>query len=407
MVVRIAYLINRYPAVSHSFIRREIAAVEAEGIAVSRFSIRPTDRLQLPDQLDREELAKTTCLLQDKRFFLIASALLAVVTHPVRALKAIRIASINCEWRPKDVIRRVAYFAEGAFLARRMRLEQIEHLHAHFGTNPAAVARIASYLSNVPYSFTVHGPDEFDEPHRLDIKGKVQDAAFCVAISSFGRSQIMRWSAFGDWTKIKVVRCGVDESFIDPSARCEVPSTPSLCAVARLSAQKGIPLLLDAAAELKRRGRDFRLTLVGDGEMRKEIERIIAAQDLTEVVDLTGWADSAAVIRHLLASRAMVLPSFAEGLPVVIMEALALKRPVIATSIAGTPELVDRQCGWLVPAGSVSDLVEAMEEALSATPDHLIGMGECGRERVLKLHNSLRNGQQLAAMFRSGGKLAA
>lgn len=404
--MRIAYLTNRYPAVSHSFIRREIAAVEAEGIAVSRFSIRPAVSSQLPDRRDQEELARTTCLLQGNRVLLIASALLAVLSQPLQASRALRIAFAHCEWRPMDVIRRVAYFAEAAFLARRVRHEKIEHIHAHFGTNPAAVARIASVLSGVPYSFTIHGPDEFDAPRHLDLAGKVRDSAFCVAISDFGQSQIMRWSAFQNWTKIRVVRCGVDESFIDHLEPYEAPSAPSLCAVARLSAQKGIPLLLDAAAEVRRRGRDFSLTLVGDGEMRSEIEEIIVAYGLTDTVQLAGWADSAAVIKHLRASRAMVLPSFAEGLPVVIMEALAVCRPVIVTAIAGTPELVDPQCGWLVPAGSVSDLASAMEQALDADPEQLGRMGKCGRERVLRHHDSRRNGQQMAAMFRSGGTLA-
>lgn len=404
--VRVAYLVSRYPAVSHSFIRREIAAVEAEGISVSRFSIRSADRSQLPERRDQEEFEKTIFLLRDNRAALIVSAFLVVASQPMRALQALRIAFANCEWRPIDLVRRIAYFVEAAFLARRVRLERLEHIHAHFGTNPAAVARIASALSGVPYSFTVHGPDEFDAPRQIDIAGKVKDSAFCVAISDFGRSQIMRWSAFRDWEKIKVVRCGVDDSFIDSIQSSELPSSSSLCAVARLSGQKGIPLLLDAAAKLRSRGRDFSLTLVGDGEMREEIEEIIFAHGLAGNVHLAGWADSSAVIKHLRASRAMVLPSFAEGLPVVIMEALSLCRPVIVTSIAGTPELVDSQCGWLVSAGSVDDLVSAMEQALEADPEELGKMGQVGRERVLKHHDSRLNGHKMAALFKSGGVIA-
>lgn len=401
--MRIAYVINRYPAVSHSFIRREIAALEAVGIEVFRFSIRPTDTLQLPDQRDRDELSKTVCLLKGNRFSLVTSALLSMFRHPFRSLRALRIAYVHCDWRPTDIVRRAAYFAEASFIASRLRLERIDHMHAHFGTNPATVVRIASILTGVPYSFTVHGPDEFDAPGPLDLAGKVRDAAFCVAISSFGKSQIMRWSAFRDWPKINVVRCGVDENFIEQPDICEPTATPTLCAVARLSAQKGIPLLLDAAAEMKRRGRHFHLILVGDGEMRPEVEEIISSHQLTDIVKLAGWADTSAVIEHLRSARAMVLPSFAEGLPVVIMEALALNRPVIVTAIAGTPELVDADCGWLVTAGSVSDLVSAMEQALDANPEQLTKMGRTGRDRVLRLHNSRSNGEHLATIFRSGG----
>jgi glycosyltransferase involved in cell wall biosynthesis len=398
--MQVAYLINRYPAASHSFIRREISALEACGICVSRFSVRRADPAQLPDPRDQEEMARTEVILDTGGPRLLAISLLALAAHPFRAWAALKVAFAKSDWRPANAIRRAAYFAEGVFLARALTFEGLQHIHAHFGTNSATVARIASILSGVPYSFTIHGPDEFDSPHQLDLAGKVRDCKFCVAISSFGRSQIMRWSAYSDWHKIKVVRCGVDQSFITLGDTRAVSDAPDLCAVARLSGQKGIPLLLDAVAELKRRGRKFRITLIGDGEMRADIERIVVDNELAEHVVLVGWADSATVIEHLLNSRAMVLPSFAEGLPVVIMEALALGRPVIVSAIAGTPELVDESCGWLVPAGSTVDLVSAMEEALDAPASKLNQMGQIGRMRVQTYHDAQRNSQHLAALIR-------
>lgn len=401
--MQVAYLINRYPAASHSFIRREIAALEAEGIRVSRFSVRRADPAQLPDPRDLEEMGRTTIILDAGWLHLLAMVLISLVLRPLRTWTALKVAFAQSEWRPSQVIRRAAYLAEAVFLARTLKRDGLVHLHAHFGTNSAAVARIASIISDVPYSFTVHGPDEFDAPRQLDLAGKVKDSAFCVAISSFGRSQVMRWSAVEDWKKIKLVRCGVDQGFLDFGQACSVPELPHLCAVARLSGQKGIPLLLEAAAELKRRGQEFRLTLIGDGEMRAEIERIVADLELSAHVVLVGWADSATVIEHLLDSRAMVLPSFAEGLPVVIMEALALGRPVIVSAIAGTPELVDAHCGWLVPAGSTVDLVSAMEDALNTSPEQLNRMGEIGRKRVQTFHDARRNSHQLATLMKMGG----
>lgn len=400
--MRIAYLINRYPAASHSFIRREIEAIEALGLQVARFSVRPVDASQLPDVRDQAERAKTTVLLEAGAFALIFSGLRYIVTAPGPSLRGLRAAFVHCSWKPTEFIRRSAYFAEAALLALRIRARRIAHIHAHFGTNSATVARVASILTGVPYSFTVHGPDEFDAPLALDLAGKVRDSAFCVAISSYGRSQLMRWSAFGDWPKIAVVRCGVDASFLQNVATVEQPAEPHLCTVARLSAQKGIPLLLDAAAELTRRGRRFHLTIVGDGEMHVDVRAIIARHDIGDCVTLAGLAASEEVIGHLQRSRAMVLPSFAEGLPVVIMEALALGRPVIASAIAGTPELVDDDCGWLVPAGSVDKLVEAMECAIGASPEDLARMGKIGRDRVERYHNAAENGKALAALFRGG-----
>lgn len=397
--VRIAYVTNRYPAASHSFIRREIDAVEAQGIEVVRFSIRPPEMGRLPDPRDQAELTKTTAILGTGLVRIMICALIQLAASPKLSWRGIKVAFTKCSWRPTEFARRSAYFAEASLLSASIAKQQICHIHAHFGTNPAMVARIASILSDRPYSFTVHGPDEFDAPDSLDLKGKVHDSAFCVAVSSFGRSQLMRWSAFEDWQKIHVVRCGVDASFLDPATLTEPAAMPNLCSVARLSAQKGVPLLLEAAAELRRRERSFRLTLVGDGEMRSEIQSLITSKGLEGCVVLAGLADSSAVISHLQQSRALVLPSFAEGLPVVIMEALALARPVIVSAIAGTPELVRADCGWLVPAGSVDQLVEAMEAALEADTKQLASMGYVGRERVAKEYNAAENGKLLAVLF--------
>ena len=399
--MRIAYLINCYPATSHSFIRREIEAVEHAGFPVTRFSVRPADTSSLPDGRDRAEIDKTEVLLGMGVARLAAAALQTVARSPRNSFAGIRIALSSMDWTIMGIVRRMAYFAEAAALAKLMRSKQIDHLHAHFGTNPAMVARIASKLSSIPYSFTVHGPDEFDAPRGLDLRGKIADSAFCVAISSFGRSQLMRWSAYTDWHKIEVVRCGVDANFLATRELPSVPDEPNFCAVARLGAQKGVPLLIEAAGRLKRAGKKFHLSIVGDGEMRPEIEAMIQRLNLDGVVELVGWASSDVVIERLLAARALVLPSFAEGLPVVIMEALALGRPVIVTAIAGTPELVDAQCGWLISAGSIDALVKAMESAIEAPVERLAEMGAVGRDRVAQQHDAGVNGRQLAHLFQS------
>ena len=395
--MRVAYLINRYPAASHSFIRREIEALEGAGARIDRYSIRPVEPSQLPDPRDQAEQRRTTVLLQLGIGRLLASILRAVVRWPKRSILGLKIAFAGTAWRPADILRRMAYFGEAAVLAHCMVRDGVDHLHAHFGTNPATVARIAGRLSGIPFSFTVHGPDEFDAPLALDLRGKVADCAFCVAISSYGRSQMMRWSAYHHWLKIKVVRCGVDEAFLADKDQADIGEAPRLCTVARLSGQKGVPLLLEAAAQLKAAGNEFHLTVVGDGELRAEVEALIRHHELSDCVTLAGLASSQEVVRHLKVARAMVLPSFAEGLPVVIMEALALRRPVIVSSIAGTPELVDAQCGWLVPAGSVDELAEAMQEALKATPAQLLQKGEIGRARVARMHDAAINGRELLA----------
>ena len=295
----------------------------------------------------------------------------------------------------KQKFRHLAYWLEAAWLIRRMEALKIEHLHAHFGTNPAAVAAIASAWGGPPFSFTVHGPDEFDAPLALGLAAKIKAASFVAAISSYGRSQLMRWSAPDQWDKVEVIRCGIDSGFL--KARPEpvrADSTEFVC-VARLSAQKGLPLLIAACERLRAAGEQFSLTIVGDGEMRGALEQDIRRRKLEDVISLVGVRTSAEIRDHLLSARAFVLPSFAEGLPVVIMEALALSRPVVTTTIAGIPELVDHDCGWLIPAGSEDALVDAMKSALHAPPEELAAKGAIGRERVQRMHDATCNAAML------------
>ncbi|KQS04178.1 hypothetical protein ASG11_07875 [Sphingomonas sp. Leaf357] len=393
--MKIAYLVNRYPAVSHSFIRREILALEASGVDVARFSIRPYDA-NLPDPADRSEAERTRVVLGQGARPLLLATLKLLFGHPASFFKALGIVLKALLDEPRRGWRQIFYLVEACWLARQF--GGVDHLHAHFGTNPAAVARLVSCLTGIPYSFTVHGPDEFDAPGALDLRGKIADARYVMAISSYGRSQLMRWSDPAHWHKIRIVPCGVDRVFTQAIAP-RADDGKTLCCVARLSAQKGIPLLIDAVSELAGRRADFRLVLVGDGEMRGELEAMIAARGLSGIVSITGFVGAAEVRDILLSSRAMVLPSFAEGLPVVIMEALALETPVLVTAIAGVPELVDRDCGWVIPAGSVSALVEAIDAVLDCDAGTLAAKGRVGRERVLARHDSARIGASLGTLF--------
>ena len=401
--MKIAYLVNCYPAVSHSFIRREIAAVEQAGGIILRFSIRPANVAALPDARDRLESDKTTVILSQHWLRLIFVMLAKMMRSPARFYQAVLIAFTHSSFRLSDVVRRVAYLAEACWLTAQLIENRIVHLHAHFGTNSAMVAQLSRKLGGPPYSFTVHGPDEFDKPVEINLQGKVADSAFCVAISSFGRGQLMRWSNLADWNKIEVVKCGVDDNFFREQQLTSITGAHGFCAVARLSGQKGIPLLIEAASRLKSEGHVFTIELIGDGEMRQQIEEMVRQHGLKDTVIVAGWASSEEVVQHLLNAKAMVLPSFAEGLPVVIMETMALGRPVIATAIAGTPELVNNDCGWLIPSGSVDALVEAMRSALETSPQQLRAMGVIGRKRVLEFHNSQANGAHLLSLMRKSG----
>lgn len=389
--VRVAYLCNVYPAVSHSFVRREIEAIVELGHEVVRFSIRP-HRSDLKDPADLREAACTEVVLGRKYTSFLPAALVELVSHPYRAVKALAAACRMSGLEPKQLLRHGAYFIEAAWLVRRMRQLDVAHLHAHFGTNPAAVGLLTRALGGPPFSFTVHGPDEFDAPVALALSRKIAAALFVVAISSFGRSQLMRWSSKDQWEKIKVIRCGVDSTFFENTTKPRHVSV-EFCCIARLAPQKGLPVLIDAVERLAAEGEEFSVTIIGDGELKEFLEAEIKTKGLEHRIVLAGTRSAADIRDYLQRARAFVLPSFAEGLPVVLMEALALSRPVIATSIAGIPELVDSTCGWLIPAGSVDALVAAMREALHTPPDELAAKGRAGYQRVRRMHSASRGGE--------------
>jgi colanic acid/amylovoran biosynthesis glycosyltransferase len=394
--VKIAYLVNRYPKASHSFIRREIRALEERGLEVLRVSVRPPGD-DLVDPRDVEEARRTHVILRAPR--VAAAVLLEALTRPGAWLRTLATAWRLGRRSDRGRLVHLVYLAEACALVRLLRREDVRHVHAHFGTNPPTVCLLAAELGGLRYSFTVHGPEEFDRPQVLKLDRKIAGASFVAAVSEFSRSQLYRWSANADWRKIHVVHCGVDELFLSAEPT-PVPDTRRLVCVGRLCEQKGQLLLVEAAARLVREGLDFELVLAGDGEMRADIEAACARHDLGERVRITGWISNDRVREEILAARALVLPSFAEGLPVVLMEALALGRPVISTYVAGIPELVvPGECGWLVPAGDAEALTGALREALDAPGERLAEMGAAGAARVRARHDARDEAGKLAALF--------
>lgn len=400
--MRVAYLVNQYPKVSHSFIRREILAVEGRGLSVVRVASRGWDG-ELVDAADRAERSMTHYLLRHGASALPAACLRVFGASPGRFLRAAWRAARMARMSPRPLLVHFAYLAQACRLRLLAHRERVDHVHAHFGTNSAEVAMLCAELGGPPFSFTVHGPEEFDMPSGLHLREKAERAAFVAAVSSFGRSQLYRWIPPAHWSKVKVVRCGLEDGFGEAAGRVPAESHMVVC-VGRLCEQKGQVLLLAAALEIARRGVDFRLVLAGDGEMRQELEQMIDQYGLRDRVCITGWVSGEEVRSLLLRARALILPSFAEGLPVVIMEAMALARPVITTQIAGIPELVrDGEEGWLVPAGDCGALVRAWLELLEADASRLDAMGRSARERVVRRHSASVGARKLAELFGSAG----
>lgn len=402
----LTYLVTEYPKVSHSFIRREIHALERHGFAVQRLSVRGWDA-GLVDPADIEERARTCYILKAGMGRLLAAGARLALLSPARFLSALVLSVRMSRGAQRSLAYHLAYLLEACWAVPRIRRHGARHLHAHFGTNSAQVAMLVHELCGIPYSFTAHGPDEFDMPKSIGLGEKIRRCAFAVAVSAYGRSQMLRWVGQEHWSKVKVVHCGIERSFHDV-APVPVPEAPRLVCVGRLTPQKGQLLLVEAAALLVRAGLEFEIVLAGDGEMRPQVEAAIARHGLGNRIRITGWIDGDQVRREMQAARALVLPSFAEGLPVVIMEAMALRRPVITTYVAGIPELVvPEETGWLVPAGSVADLVQAMKSCLSTPLAAMDDMGGQARARVLQRHDVDREALKLAVLFEESAAIAA
>jgi glycosyltransferase involved in cell wall biosynthesis len=398
--VRIGYFTNAYPAVSHTFIRREIKAIEALGVTVFRYALRPGKNLIDPE--DKAEEKQTHYIVKAGAVEMVRCSTRFALSRPLLMVRAIRQA-FKMGWRSdRGILRHLIYVAEATVLADWCRRHAIQHVHAHFGTNPAAIAMFAHQLSGIPYSFTAHGSEEFEKALLLSLETKVKHASFVVCVSSFGRGQLMRWTSPDLWPKIAVIRCGLDAKHFDGCVR-PPPPTPHFVCVGRLDEHKAQIVLVGAARRLRDAGIHCEIVLVGDGDMRPDVENAIRRAGLEREITITGWASGERVKAEIAAARALILPSVSENMPVVIMEAFALGRAVISTYVAGIPELVQPGLsGWLVPASDEIALSQAMREALEASVEQLAAMGAAGRLRVIERHDVLTEAAKLKSLFEAG-----
>jgi colanic acid/amylovoran biosynthesis glycosyltransferase len=395
--LKIAYFINHYPKVSHSFIRREILALERQGLEVLRIALRGWDG-ELVDSEDQQERLRTRYLLREGLWPLLWALVTTLLTLPGRFLSTLALAIRMARRTDRPLVYHIAYLAEACRMRRW--LSGVRHVHAHFATNSTEVVMLAHALGGPSYSFTMHGTAEFDRLNFLGIDEKVKRAAFVVTVCSYARSQLYRRINHTEWSKVRIIHCGLEPAFhtIEPTPPA---ARRRLVCVGRLSDEKGQLLLVEAAHRLARKGVEFELVLAGDGEIRPKIEALIAQHGLGGRIRITGWISSSRVREEILEARGLVLPSFSEGLPVVIMEAMALRRPVLATYVGGIPELVrPGENGWLFPAGSVEDLATAMEDFLARPVDELQAMGEAAHSRVLERHSVDTEAAKLAGLFR-------
>jgi glycosyltransferase involved in cell wall biosynthesis len=383
--VRLAYLVSRYPFVSHVFILREVLALRRAGAEVDTYTVRRPELEDLRTAEDREAYDTTPALVPANPLELALAHLLAMATRPRRYVETLALALRMRPSGARAALWQLFYFAEAGLMWRRCRRRGTRHIHAHHANVASDVALLAAALGGRKWSwsFTLHGPAELFAVAQHRLAQKTERARFVICISDYARSQLMALVGTEHWDKLRVVHCGVDLSrfpLVDRAAR-ERPR--EIVTVGSTEPRKGQALLVEAVAQLGARGVDAHLTVVGGGPQLSELRALAEELGVAGAVEFTGPVGQGEIGAYYERADVFAMGSFAEGIPVVLMEAMATGLPVVATQIAGIPELIrNGQSGFLVPPGRVDALAEALERVLGASPSQREAMGSAGRATV-------------------------
>jgi colanic acid/amylovoran biosynthesis glycosyltransferase len=399
-VKRIGYLCSEFPALSHTFISREVALLEREGFTIFTASINPTKNPEKLGPADAAYAKATFCLKRTPRR-LILSRLWRSCARPRRLLAALG-TSLRLSWLdgPRDLGKALGYFVQAILLHDWARRHEVRHVHVHFANPAASVALVATRLGGLAFSLSVHGIDGYDDVLRNNVPAKVREAVFVRCISHFGRSQLMRFTPIDLWPKLRIVRCGV---FRDEFARRPLPRGPArrITCVGRVCPSKGQAVLLEAAGLLRDRGLDFELSFLGGGEDLEALRERAAHMGLAGVVTFAGPTGHEQVKEELSRADLFVLPTFAEGIPIALVEAMACGIPVISTFVAGIPELVeDGKSGFLTPPSDAAHLADTIESILRGRVD-LEPVLARAAQTVRERYDVTLNTRELAALFAS------
>jgi colanic acid/amylovoran biosynthesis glycosyltransferase len=399
--MRIGYLASHYPAVSHRFLLREVQALRRCGVEVETFSIHRTPPSEALAQSDRDEARNTHAVLPPRWLSLLSSHAAAFVRAPGRYLSALRFAVQRANPGLRGRLWGLFYFVEAMSIWAAARRRKVHHLHVAFADGASDVALLVTRFGGELWSWSiaVHGPVEFYDVEFNHLAEKLAAARFAVAISDFGRSQLMTFSPEGRWKDIHVVHCGIDPAESAPQHERPARAEPEILCVGRLVHRKGQSLLIEACAALLQRGIAVRLTLVGDGPKRAELETLAEALGVRERVTFAGSVGHDDILPRFRAADVFCLPSFSEGVPVVLMEAMAQSVPVVTTQVMGIPELVqDEHSGLLVAPGRVDLLTEALARLVQ---DRTLSerLGAAGRAKVLAEFDVNGSARRLSAVL--------
>jgi colanic acid/amylovoran biosynthesis glycosyltransferase len=399
--MRIGYLASHYPAVSHRFLFREVQALRRCGVEVETFSIHRTLVSEALAQSDRDEALRTHAVLPPRWVGLAVSHITALARAPGRYLITLRWAVQRANPGLRGRLWGLFYFVEAMSIWAGARRRGIRHLHVAFADGASDVAMLVTRFGGEQWSWSiaVHGPVEFYDVQFNHLTEKLASARFAVAISDFGRSQLMTFSSEERWKDIHVVHCGIEPEESAPPRERQARAEPEILCVGRLVHRKGQSLLIEACAALLQRDIAVRLTLVGDGPKRDELETLADALGIGERVAFAGSVGHDDILPMFRAADIFCLPSFSEGVPVVLMEAMAQSVPVLTTQVMGIPELVSNgHTGLLVAPGRVDLLVEGLAR-LVQDRDLRERLGAAGRDKVLADFDDNDSARALSAVL--------
>jgi colanic acid/amylovoran biosynthesis glycosyltransferase len=393
--MRIAYFTGEYPRATDTFIQREIAGLRKLGVEVFTFAVRRPGEEHMVGEEQKQERDRTLYLLPPN-FTLILAHFGLLLRSPARYLRSLKLAGSTCQPGLKGILYQLFYFLEAGLLAHQIQQQQIQHLHNHLATSSGTVAMLAAELGDFTFSFTLHGPYIFFEPHQWRLDEKIKRALFVCCISHYCRSQGMVFAPFEKWNRMYIIHCGIDPDLFQLVSH--QGRGTRLLYVGRLAVVKGLPILLESLAQLKQADltlADLTLTVVGDGPDREQLEQMTTDLGLAPQVKYVGYQSQTQVREHLQNTDIFVMSSFAEGVPVVLMEAMAAGVPVVATRIAGVGELVEEGVsGYLVPPGDVDSLADRIQKLVEdeSARSHF---GQSGRAKVEQDFNINRETQRL------------
>jgi colanic acid/amylovoran biosynthesis glycosyltransferase len=407
--MKLAYVCSLYPAVSHTFVLREIEALRRLGIDIATFSIHRARRDQLLARADKIAFDSTYAILPPRWPALVMAHLRLLTRAPAAYVSSVAHALSLARGGLRGRLWQLFYFAEAVVLWRECARRGIRHIHAHMGNVAADAALLAAHIGTATapeqpwsWSFTLHGPDELFDVSHFRLAQKVRHAQFVVCISDYTRSQLMALSDPDLWHKLHVIHVGIPiEQFTRSGEPNTAPGVPTVLFIGRHVPQKGHATLLEAVALLRRRDRTINVVLAGEGPMRPTLERLAERLGLGSQVSFPGAVGQEEIRAMYAAASIFCLPSFAEGVPTVLMEAMAMELPVIGTRITGVPELVDDgRTGLLVTPGRPDLLGDAIERLL--TDAQLCReMAANARDKVVREFNAQASAEQLYSLFAS------